>query len=268
MKKNLYFSGDHTLSTKKGQNIDKWDLDLSIIVPLKDEGRNIQRLRNEIDAAAGEVPHSWECVWVDDGSSDNTLSELQKINREDHHHHYVALSKNYGQSAALHAGFSHARGDILVTLDGDGQNDPNDIPKLVHLLEEGNYDLVNGVRRKRQDTFTRKASSRIANGFRNWLTQENITDVGCSLRAFHHECIQEITPFRGYHRFLPTLIRISGYSKIAEIPVNHRPRKYGRTSYGVSNRLWVGIMDALVVRWMQKRVVFAEIKSRSTTKRT
>jgi glycosyltransferase involved in cell wall biosynthesis len=256
-------SGDIDSVDRLNHLNDKWDLNLSIIIPLKDEGQNVNPLRDEVDAAMGPWPYTWECVWVDDGSTDNTLCEIQRINQEDNRHQYVALSQNYGQSAALHAGFCHARGDILVTLDGDGQNDPKDIPNLVEFLRDGNYDMVNGVRRKRQDNFIRKVSSRIANGFRNWLTHENITDVGCSLRAFRHECVQDITPFRGCHRFLPTLIRICGYSKIAEIAVSHRPRKYGQTSYGISNRLWVGLMDTLAVRWMQNRVVFGEIKSKS-----
>ena len=243
---------------------DIWDLDLSIIIPLKDEDQNVNPLREEIDAVMQPSPYSWECIWIDDGSEDNTLLEIQRFNKEDSHHQYIALSRNFGQSPALYAGFCGARGNILVTLDGDGQNDPRDIPGLVAFLEKDGYDLVNGVRRKRKDNFIRKASSRIANGFRNWLTHEHITDVGCSLRAFRHVCVQRVTPFRGFHRFLPTLIRICGYSKIAEMPVSHRPRKYGLTSYGIHNRLWVGIVDTLAVRWMQKRVVFAEIKLKSS----
>ena len=245
-----------------------WDLDLSLIIPLKDEDRNVAPLRAEVDAALGLTPYTWECIWIDDGSADNTLSEIQRIHGEDGRHQYIALSKNYGQSAALHAGFCRARGTILVTLDGDGQNDPRDIPYLVEFLKDGNYDMVNGVRSKRQDNAIRKVSSRIANGFRNWLTRESITDVGCSLRAFRHECIQDIMPFRGYHRFLPTLIRIRGYANIAEISVNHRPRKFGQTSYGISNRLWVGIMDTLAVRWMQDRVVSVAIKAESPPARS
>jgi glycosyltransferase involved in cell wall biosynthesis len=241
-----------------------WDLDLSIIIPIKDEDQNVNLLRAEIDAVMGQLPYSWECIWIDDGSKDGSLLEIQRFNQEDAHHQYIALSRNCGQSPALYAGFGSARGRILVTLDGDGQNDPRDIPGLVGLLVENGYDLVNGVRRKRQDNFIRKASSRIANGFRNWLTHEHITDVGCSLRVLRHVCVQRVTPFRGFHRFLPTLIRICGYSKIAEMPINHRRRKYGLTSYGIHNRLWVGIVDTLAVRWMQKRVVFAEIKLKSS----
>ena len=161
----------------------KWVLDLSLIIPLKNEAPNVVPLRDEIDAVLRPLSYSWECIWVDDGSTDHTCSEIQRFHREDTRHHYVALSRNYGQSAALHAGFCHARGNLLVTLDGDGQNDPKDIPTLVEHLLEKKYDMVNGVRHTRSDRLLRKISSRIANGFRNRLTHENVTDVGCSLSA-------------------------------------------------------------------------------------
>ncbi len=245
-----------------------WDLDLSIVIPLKNEDQSVIALKKEIDDVMLQLPYSWECLWIDDGSTDNTLVEIERFNRHDPRHQYVALAFNCGQSAALHAGFSFARGEIIITLDGDGQNDPADFPRLIEHLYKENCDMVNGVRSNRVDSFIRKVSSRIANGFRNRLTHENITDVGCSLRAFRHECVQNITPFRGFHRFLPTLVRIAGYTKISQIPVNHRSRRYGQTSYGIHNRLWVGIMDTFAVRWMQSRVISAEIKSTSTSKGT
>ncbi|MCJ7772652.1 MAG: glycosyltransferase family 2 protein [Desulfobacterales bacterium] len=241
-----------------------WDLELSIIIPVKDEEENIARLAKEVNEAMASVPYSWECIWVDDGSTDTTLSELEKMNKEDPRHQFVTLSKNYGQSAALHSGFIFAKGRLLAPLDGDGQNDPNDLPALVKRLMEEDVDMVNGVRQKRRDSFIRKISSRIGNGFRNWLTGESVTDVGCSLRVFNHACAKNIPSFKGMHRFLPTLIRIGGCSKIIEMPVNHRPRKYGETKYGIGNRLWVGIKDTLAVRWMQSRMVFADIKYTSS----
>lgn len=243
-----------------------WDLDLSIVIPLKNEDKCVIPLKNEIDDVMRQLSYSWECLWIDDGSTDNTLEEIQRFNQQDPRHQYVALSVNCGQSAALHIGFTQACGEIIITLDGDGQNDPEDFPRLIEVLHKENCDMVNGVRRNRMDSFTRKISSRVANGFRNWLTHEKITDVGCSLRAFRHECVQQIRPFNGFHRFLPTLIRIAGYTKISEIPVNHRSRKYGQTSYGIHNRLWIGIMDTFAVRWMQNRAIFAKVKSTSTEK--
>ena len=240
-----------------------WDLDLSIIIPLKDEAQSVIPLKNEIDDVMRQLPYSWECLWIDDGSTDSTLEQIQRFNQQDPNHQYVCLSANCGQSAALHTGFSRASGEIIITLDGDGQNDPGDIPRLIEHLHQENCDMVNGVRQNRMDSFTRKVSSRIANGFRNWLTRENITDVGCSLRVFRHECVRHIIPFKGYHRFLPTLIRIAGYNRISQVPVNHRPRKFGQTSYGIHNRLWVGILDTFAVRWMQSRLVFPKVKSTS-----
>ena len=246
---------------------DRHDLDLSIVIPLKNEAQNVVPLRDEINAVMRPLPYAWECIWIDDGSADSTLDKIQQFNQQDAHHQYVALAQNYGQSAALYAGFCRARGKVLATLDGDGQNDPADIPNLVELLNKENCDIVNGVRRNRQDSLIRKISSRVANGYRNWLTREAVTDVGCALRVFRHDCIQNLTPFNGFHRFLPTLIRIYGCSKMAEMPVNHRPRKFGQTSYGIHNRLWVGIMDTFAVRWMQKRVVVPAIKSTSPSKK-
>jgi len=245
---------------------DRWDLDLSIIIPVKNEQENISRLAKEVGMVMNALPWSWECLWLDDGSTDNTLSELQRINREDSHHQFIILSRNYGQAAALYTGISCARGEILITLDGDGQNDPNDIPALVKRLLEDDADMVNGFRQKRRDTFIRKVSSCIGNAFRNWVTNEQVQDVGCSLRVFRHRCMKNIPVFKGMHRFLPTLIRISGCSTILEMPVNHRPRRYGQTKYGIHNRLWVGLMDTLAVRWMQTRMVYPEVKTSSLSK--
>ena len=239
------------------------ELDLSIVIPLKDEGESVVRLRDEIDAVFATLPYQWECIWVDDGSTDDTLDKIRRFHQLDQHHQYVELSQNYGQSAAMYAGFCHARGRLLATLDGDGQNNPGDIPGLIELMDIENCDIVNGVRRNRQDSLVRKLSSRIANGFRNWLTRESVTDVGCSLRVFRKDCIRHISPFNGFHRFLPTLIQLYGCSRMAEMPVNHRPRKFGQTKYGIQNRLWVGILDTIAVRWMQSRVVIPGIQTTS-----
>ncbi|OPY67421.1 MAG: Undecaprenyl-phosphate 4-deoxy-4-formamido-L-arabinose transferase [Syntrophorhabdus sp. PtaU1.Bin002] len=160
-------------------------------------------------------------------------------------------------------GFQNTVGDIIATLDGDGQNDPADIPRLITLLQEHNADMVNGVRSKRNDSFVRKISSRIANGFRNWVTGDNITDVGCALRVFRSRCVKRIPVFKGMHRFFPTLVRIQGFSRIIESPVNHRPRTRGKTKYGIQNRLWVGLADLGAVKWMQSRLVFPEIQSQT-----
>ena len=239
------------------------DLNLNIIIPLKNEARNVVLLRDEIDAVMDVQPYRWECIWVDDGSTDSTLEEIRRFNQQDARHQYVALARNYGQSAALYTGFCHARGNVLATLDGDGQNNPADLPRMLERLLFENCDMVNGVRCQRQDRMIRRISSRIANGFRNWLTHEQVTDVGCSLRVFRRACIEKLVPFDGFHRFLPTLCRIGGCSTIIEMSVDHRPRRYGRTSYGISNRLWIGILDTLAVRWLQHRMISPRVKTTS-----
>jgi dolichol-phosphate mannosyltransferase len=237
--------------------------DISIIVPVKDEEKNISVLAGEINAAMEKINLSWECVWVDDGSTDYTLREIKSLNYASPHHHWVSLAKNFGQSAAMAAGFQNASGSLLVTLDGDGQNDPADIPALVNRLISDGADLVNGWRKTREDSIVRKISSKIANAYRNKMTKENIKDVGCSLRAFRRECVEHVPVFKGMHRFLPTLIRIAGFEKIVEMPVNHRPRKQGKTKYGIHNRLWVGLADTVAVYWMQRRMVFPKVGQRS-----
>jgi len=249
------------MTSKKKQS---WIIELSIIIPVKDEAETINRLAGEIDEAMASVSYEWECIWVDDGSTDGTLSKLESLNSRDAHHQFVTLSKNYGQSAALIAGFDVARGRLLATLDGDGQNDPRDLPGLAARLIEKDADMINGVRRKRQDSFVRKISSKMGNGFRNILTGEQITDVGCSIRVFKHTCVRHLPSFKGMHRFLPTLLRIGGCSQIIEMPVNHRPRAFGVTKYGIQNRLWVGIVDTLAVRWMKSRMVAADIRRTSS----
>lgn len=236
------------------------DPEVSIIIPLKDEEENVATLAQEIDASLSRVDYGWECLWIDDGSTDTTAKELLKLHESNPRHRFIILSRNFGQSAALSVGFQNARGNTIATLDGDGQNDPNDIPRLIEILREHNADMVNGVRKKRHDSFVRKFSSKIANGFRNFVTGDRVTDVGCSVRVFRSACVRRIPVFKGMHRFFPTLVRIQGFSHIVEAPVNHRPRMGGTTKYGIQNRLWVGLADLGAVRWMQSRLVFPEIR--------
>jgi glycosyltransferase involved in cell wall biosynthesis len=233
---------------------------LSIIIPIKDEEDNIPILANEVNAALKDFSQPWECIWINDGSTDRSREKLIQLTQEKANHWFVDLDQNYGQSAAMYTGFKVAQGQILVTLDGDGQNDPKDIPRLVSFLEEHQAHVVNGYRAKRQDSILRKIASKIANGFRNFITKDKIRDVGCSLRAMRKECVQNIFLFKGMHRFLPTLIRLQGFEKIVEIPVNHRPRTKGQTKYTINNRLWVGLFDSFGVLWMRKRRVLPQIK--------
>lgn len=227
-------------------------MNFSIVIPVKDECRQIPVLADEIDLAMKGTSWFWEVMWVDDGSTDGSLEELNRLNTERPQHRYISLETNVGQSAALHAGFGYAQGSIIATLDGDGQNDPADLVKMVVMIEEGRADMVNGYREKRQDSLSRLVASRIANCARNVMTGRTVRDVGCSTRVFRRECVEDLPTFRGMHRFLPTIISLKGYS-LAEVPVNHRPRLSGQTKYTISNRLWVGLADLFGVLWFRKR---------------
>lgn len=225
------------------------DPHLSIVIPVKDEQDNVGPLAEEIGRAFAGAEFGWEVVWVDDGSTDDTARRIAELPPP---HRLVRLDRNHGQSAAFAAGFRAARGSWIGTLDGDGQNDPRDlIRQLEHAVATG-ADMVNGVRARRHDGLVRRASSRIANAVRNRLTGETVTDVGCSTRIVRREAVLEAPFFHGMHRFLPTLVKMRGFT-VAEIPVNHRARHAGRTKYGIHNRLWTGLGDLFGVRWLLSR---------------
>lgn len=236
-------------------------LDVTVVVPVKDEAENVPLLAAEIRAALESSPYAWECVWVDDGSTDGTGEVLRRVAAEDPRHRVRTHDRNYGQSAAMASGFSASRGKLLVTLDGDGQNDPADIPGMVALLLAQDADLVNGWRARRRDGSIRRLSSRIANGVRNRITRETVRDVGCSLRVMRRDAVRHLFVFRGMHRFLPTLMRLNGLGRTLEVPVQHRPRIRGTTKYGVNNRLWVGLADLFGVWWLQRRTVAPRLRA-------
>jgi dolichol-phosphate mannosyltransferase len=233
-------------------------LDLSVIIPVKDESESITVLADELGGILELLSLTWECLWIDDGSTDASQACIESLHQRDARHHLIALDGNYGQSGALYVGFMFASGRVFVTLDGDLQSDPHDIPRLLEVLRAGKADMVNGVRVNRKDTMVRRISSMIANGFRNWMTGEQVTDVGCSLRAFRYECVENIPLWKGMHRFIPTLAHLNGY-QVTEIPVNHRQRSFGETKYSIGNRLWVGLYDTLAVQWMQNRFVHPRV---------
>lgn len=222
---------------------------LSIVIPIKNEEATIPGLASEVDRAFAGVDYSWEAVWVDDGSTDRSVEILRALPAP---HRLLRLDSNHGQSAAFMAGFHAARGTWIGTIDGDGQNDPADLPRQLAHARVGGADMVNGIRAKRQDSVIRKLSSRIGNGTRNWLTGESVSDVGCSTRVVRREALLFLPFFHGMHRFLPTLVRMGGY-RIDEIPVNHRPRAGGKSKYGINNRLWSGLRDIFGVRWLLTR---------------
>ena len=238
-------------------------LDVSIVIPVYNEELNVEALAGEINGTMRGAGRSWECVWVDDGSTDRTLEKLLGVHDAHPHHEYLQMDSHGGQSAAFAAGFSHCRGWYIATLDGDGQSDPADVTRLLAHLVENDLDVVNGRRERRRDSVVREVSSRVANTFRNAVTGDRVTDVGCSLRVFRRECVDGLLVFKGMHRFLPTLIKMNGYQRVVELPVCHRPRLYGRTKYGISNRLWVGIADTLAIRWMKDRVTEPRVRASS-----
>jgi dolichol-phosphate mannosyltransferase len=230
---------------------------LSVVVPIHDEVESLDPLYREIFAAVGDLPGGVELVLVDDGSRDGSLETMRKIAAMDRRVRVLALDRQCGQSTALEAGFAAVRGEITATMDGDLQNDPADLPRL--LAELDGADVVNGVRTDRHDSWVRRVSSRIGNGFRNWVTGEAVTDIGCSLRVMRTRYLRRVPLFRGMHRFLPTLLRMQG-ARVTEVPVRHRARSFGRSKYGIGNRLFVGLVDVLAVRWMQSRTVVYRVE--------
>ncbi len=230
---------------------------LSVVVPVYDEADNLEMLHGELDQALAEVRGGVEFLYVDDGSSDRSVEVLLGLAKRDERVRVLRLLENRGQSAALDAGFKAVRGEVTATLDSDLQNDPADLPRLLEAL--GRADVVNGVRSSRQDTWVRKLSSRIGNGFRNRMTGESVTDVGCSLRVMRTSFLRNVKLHRGMHRFLPTLLRMEG-ARLVELPVHHRPRLHGHSKYGIGNRLFVGLTDVFAVRWMQSRHITYEVQ--------
>ena len=224
--------------------------DLSIVIPVHNEEQNVAPLVEELRKALAGL--SAEFIFVDDGSTDATRERLREAAHDDDRIRVAHFRRNLGQTAAMAAGFHLARGEAVVTLDGDLQNDPAEVPGLVALLKE--WDVVCGVRVKRRDTWLKRISSRIANGFRNWATGDNIVDTGCTLKAFRRQWLQNLELYQGMHRFLPTLLKMRG-ARVTQVPVRHRPRRAGKTHYGTWGRMVKGLADVRAVRWMQKNYV-------------
>ncbi|EMR14239.1 group 2 family glycosyl transferase [Methylophaga lonarensis MPL] len=228
------------------------ELQLSIVIPIFNEQDNIEPLCTEIRTALHAAGLSFEIILVDDASTDNSATKIQAMSSPDIRGVFHRI--NAGQSAAVASGFAAAHGQWIGTLDGDIQNDPADLPVMLQKALAEQVDCVTGVRAKRQDTWLRKFSSRVANGFRDWITGDKVSDSGCGVRVVRREAVRELPVFNGLHRFMPTLLRGQGF-KVIEHPVNHRPRLHGESKYGVNNRLWRGIYDCFGVRWYLKRAV-------------
>lgn len=231
--------------------------DLSLVIPVYNERDNLEPLMREIGGSLAGGGWRYEVLMVDDGSTDGSAETLRRLAAAHPELRVVRFAANAGQTAAMDAGFQRARGRVVVTLDADLQNDPADIPRLVRALE--GWDAVVGVRAVRRDSLVRRVSSRIANYVRNRLSDETITDTGCSLKAYRREALQRLKLYRGMHRFLPTLLKMEGY-RVRELHVGHRPRAAGDSKYGIGNRLVPSFLDLLAVRWMKKRALRYEVK--------
>lgn len=224
---------------------------ISLIIPVYNEEENLRDLHREVARSLAGLTCEWEMVLVDDGSADASLSIIRDLAAADPHVRYVSFARNCGQSAAFAAGFRHAGGDVVVTMDADLQNDPADIPAMLTVYRQG-VDMVIGWRVKRQDSLVKRYASRFANWVRNRISRETVRDTGCSLKVMRAEMVRRIPMFTGMHRFLPTLMKLEG-ARVAEVPVNHRPRSKGVSKYGIWDRAWASAYDLLAVRWMQKR---------------
>ena len=229
-------------------------IDFSIVIPVYNEQDNLEAMVREILAAFAGRPERFEALFVDDASTDDSIARLERLAEETGVVRYLRHRRNFGQSAAIATGFRAARGAWIGTLDGDGQNDPADLPKMLDVARQQGVDCVTGVRARRQDSAVRKISSRLANRFRDWMTGDRVTDSACGARVLRAECVTELPVFNGLHRFMPTLLRAKGY-RVVELAVNHRPRLCGVSKYGVHNRLWRGLRDCFGVRWLVVRSV-------------
>lgn len=235
-------------------------LRFSLVLPIYNEEENVHNLLAEVEEVL-RAHGPFEVLVVDDGSKDGSLQRMRAWKRE-HTASWlriVVLEQNSGQSAAVMAGAEQALAAIVATMDGDMQNDPRDLPAMVARVESGECDAVVGVRRKRQDTFTRRMSSKIGNGVRNWITGDRVTDAACGIKAIRREFFLRVPRFVGMHRFMATLVRYLG-GKVVEMDVHHRPRAAGTAKYGIGNRAWKGLRDCFAIRWMKTRVLQHRVK--------
>jgi len=223
---------------------------LSLVVPAYNEQEVIPTLLQRVEAALRGVGKSFEMIVVDDGSTDGTPKLLSEAMTRLPWLRVIRMARNGGQSAAFDAGFKAARGQVIATIDADLQNDPEEIPRLLPMLD--GYDMITGWRQKRNDSGFRRFQSRAANRIRNWISQETIQDSASSLKVYKRHCLDGIQLYTGMHRFMPTLVKMRGFT-VLETPVKHSQRFAGTAKYGFGNRAWRAFVDLLAVRWMKKR---------------
>ncbi len=232
---------------------------VSVVIPCYNEQENVPLLFGRIRTVFLAMPeYQCECLFVNDGSTDGTREAMDALAREYPEMRPVHLVRNTGQSAAVVAGLRLARGEYILTLDGDLQNDPQDFARFLELLRD--CDCVCGYRANRHDSWVRKVSSRVANAAREAVLHDGIRDSGCGAKGFRRACIPHIPAFNGVHRFMAVFMRKAGMS-IVECPVTHHPRQYGLSKYGIGNRLWRGLYDLVGVSWLRKRYVAPEVEN-------
>jgi glycosyltransferase involved in cell wall biosynthesis len=220
---------------------------ISVVVPVHNEERSVALLLDELDSALQPLGKPWEAVFVDDGSTDGSYAALTRLHAGRDNVTVVRLRRNFGKAAALAAGFAHARGDVIVTIDGDLQDDPAEIPRLLVKLEEG-FDLVSGWKSRRRDPLRRRVLSRLFNAVAGWVSGVRLHDINCGLKAYRADVVRGLRLYGELHRFIPVLAHHRGY-RIAELPVNHRPREHGRSRYGFERYLR-GFQDLLTVSFI------------------
>lgn len=230
---------------------------LSMVIPAYNEEENIPTLLSRVEGSLAPMGKPFEVIIVDDGSKDRTPELLRDGMQKYPWLRVLRMKKNGGQSAAFEAGFAASRGEILATIDADLQNDPEEIPRLIPMLDEQKVDMITGWRKDRQDTGFRKWQSRQANRIRNWITEETVRDSASSLKVYKAQTIKGVKLFRGAHRYFPTIVKMRGFT-VYETPVKHSHRFAGTAKYGFGNRAFVGIFDLFGVRWMKKRYHTAE----------
>jgi glycosyltransferase involved in cell wall biosynthesis len=220
---------------------------LSVVVPVYNEERSVELLYDEVAAALDPLDHEWEAVFVDDGSTDGSFAALTRLHARASNVRVVRLRRNFGKAAALAAGFAQASGDLIATLDADGQDDPAELPRLLAKLDEG-YDLVSGWKVRRRDPWRRRFVSRIFNAVTGWISGVRLHDMNCGFKAYRAEVVRGLPLYGELHRFIPVLAHERGY-RVTELAVNHRPREHGRSRYGIERYLR-GFFDLITVTFM------------------
>jgi dolichol-phosphate mannosyltransferase len=235
------------------------EIDISVVVPVYNEEENLPVLIPQIVSVLEPLAKAYEMIFVDDGSTDLSRDILKKMASQYSSLRLLGFKKNCGETAAGAAGLKGARGKVVITLDADLQNDPQDIPRMLEYLKD--YDMVTGWREKREDSWVKRVTSKIANRIRNGLSGETIRDSGCTYRIYKRECLQNLKLYKGMHRFMPTLVKMEGF-RVVEVPISHHPRKFGVSKYTTWNRMWRAFVDLLAVRWMKSRHIRYEIDER------